>query len=95
MKHSSWLSTGFNINSNMTEKNATHFLFSTLMFPVVNKQKQANKKYFLMVWEVLTIVTKVQITLLNFCVEVKFSKNFVSVTIRDRLIHCTKNEVFH
>ena len=29
------------------------------------------------------------------CRSVKFSKNFVSVTIRDRLIHCTKNEVFH
>ena len=65
------------------------------MFPIANKQKQANKKNFLMVLEVLTIVTKMQITLLNFCVEVKFSKNFVSVTIRDRLIHCTKNEVFH
>ena len=65
------------------------------MFPIANKQKQANKKNFLMVLEVLTIVTKMQITLLHFCVEVKFSKNFVSITIRDRLIHCTKNEVFH
>ena len=44
MKHSSWLLTGFNIKSNVTLKNTTHFLFSTLMFPIANKQKQANKK---------------------------------------------------